>query len=326
MVGPGRVVVSLDFELAWGTIDKPAEGAALLSDDGGREREYLDRLLAVCDSLRLPITFATVGHLHLGSCDGHQSEAHPDGWFDRDPQTDAEADPLFYAPNAVRRIREADADHEIATHTFSHVICDSVSREVVDWELEQVARVHEAVGLDRPTSLVAPRNRLTSFDLLREHDVEVVRIPRPAPGTTSAEQWTNRVKQWTVDQGVPATDPYVRNGVTVTESTPYPSLTTVLLPNGQREPHAPFRAIPESVRKRRHEQFLLDAVETASRTGETVHLWSHLYNLSNEAQWDAIETFLRALASYRDEGEVVVETMSELAAETPAAKRSIQRT
>lgn len=326
MVGPGRVVVSLDFELAWGTIDKPAEGAALLSEDGSIEREYLDRLLSVCDRLGLPLTFATVGHLHLDSCEGHQSDAHPAEWFDRDPQTDAETDPLFYAPDAIRRIREADADHEIATHTFSHVICDSVSREVVDWELERVARVHEANGLDRPTSLVAPRNRLTSFDALRDHGIEVVRIPRPPPGETTAEQLTNRFRQWTVGQGPPVSEPYVRDGVTVTESSPYPSLTTVLLPNGRREPYAPLRALPASMRQRRQERFLLDALDAARRTGETVHLWSHLYNLSNEAQWRSIETFLHALAEYRDKGEIVVETMSDLAAESPDVRRSVQRT
>lgn len=326
MVGPGRVVVSLDFELAWGTIDKPAEGATLLSEDGSTERRYLHRLLSVCERLQLPITFATVGHLHLDSCDGHQSDAHPDEWFHRDPRSDVDTDPHFYAPDAVRRIREADADHEIATHTFSHVICDSVSPEVVDWELEQVARVHEANGLDRPTSLVAPRNRLTSFEVLRDHGIEVVRIPRPSPGKTTAEQLATRFRQWTFDREPPVTDPYVRDGVTVTESTPYPSLTSVLLPNGQREAHAPFRAVPVSVRKRRHERFLLDALDTASRTGGTIHLWSHLYNLSDEAQWEVIETFLHALAEYRDDGEVVVETMGDLAAESTDARRSVQRT
>lgn len=326
MVGPGRVVVSLDFELAWGTIDKPTEGAQLLSADGSAERRYLDRLLAVCDSRRVPLTFATVGHLHLGTCDGHRSEVHPDSWFDRDPQSDAETDPHFYAPDAIDRIREADVDHEIATHTFSHVICDSVSREAVEWELEQVAAVHEANGLGPPTSLVAPRNRLSSFDVLRDHDIEVVRVPRPSPGDTTIEQWANRFRQWALDPGPPVAEPHVREGVTVTESTPYPSLTTVLLPNGQREPYTPFRGIPESVRQRRQEQFLLDALDAARRTGETVHLWTHLYNLSNEAQWEPIETFLHALAEYRDEGEVVVETMSDLAVERPNAKRSVQRT
>lgn len=325
MSGPGRVVVSLDFELAWGTIDKPSERARLLSEDGSVERAYLDRLLSLCDRLRIPITFATVGHLHLDSCDGHRPRGHPDGWFDADPETDAETDPQFYAPDALDAIRDTDVDHEIGTHTFSHAICDSVSGETVEWELDRVAAVHDANELDRPRSLVAPRNRLPRLDVVRDSDIDVVRVSRPAPAESRAEQLTNRLRQWAGDFEPPLADPYVRDGVTVTESTPQPSLTTVMLPNGQRDVFPPFRAIPTSIRQRRHERYLLDAIDAARRSGQTVHLWSHLYNLSNDAQWQPIESAFRTIAAYRDAGEMTVETMSDLTPERSEIERSESR-
>lgn len=323
---PGTIIVSLDFELAWGTIDRSNAGAELLSEDGRTERQYLDRLLALCDRLQVPVTFATVGHLHHSSCDGHRTPEHPGGWFDRDPETDVETDPQFYAPDAVNAIREADAGHEIGTHTFSHVLCDSVSREVLDWEFDRIAEVHEANGLDRPTSFVAPRNRLPSLDALRENGVEVVRAPRPTPAETTVGQCANRLRQWAGTSAPPIVEPYVRKGVTVTESTPYPSLTTVMLPNGQREPLAAFRRIPETLRQWWHRRYLLNALETASRTGGTLHLWSHLYNLANEAQWEPIEAVLRAIAEYRDAGDVVVRTMGDLKSERASAERTSRDT
>jgi len=42
------------------------------------------------------------------------------------------------------------------------------------------------------------------------------------------------------------------------------------------------------------------------------HLWSHVWDLANDAQWPQVEAFLRRLANRRGSGGVVTKTMAEL--------------
>lgn len=316
----GTVTISLDFELAWGMCERPAAVDAVMSEDRRTESEYLDRLLELCDRLRIPVTFATVGHLFLEGCDG----AHPDvGAGDglaADPATDRRTDPLYYAPDLVDRIRAATTDHEIATHTFSHVRCDRVPASTVASELAAAADRHEERGLEPPRTLVAPRNRLPDYDVLRESGIETVRVPRPRPAASDVGRHLRRLREWTVDRTVPVGTPTVREGIVEQYSTPFPSLTAVHLPTGRADPLAPFRTVPTRLRQRRHEAYLLGALETAREAGAHAHFWTHVYNFANESQWAPIESLLRAVAAFRERGEIQVRTMGEVA-ESVAAER-----
>lgn len=312
MGSQGRLTISLDFELAWGLRDDLSLARALLSGDRRAETAYLQRLLERCDRLDIPITFATVGHLFLESCDG--THAVRSNGSDPDPGTNATEEPLFYAPDLIERIRTAETAHEIGTHTFSHVICDSVSRSVVDCELKEVADVHERNGLAPPRSFVAPRNRLPDYDVLAANGIEVVRVPHRTPARTEPEKYASRIRNWVFEDAPAVAEPTRANGVIETRSTSFPSLTAVHLPNGRQGPPLPFRAIPLGVRQRYHESYLERSLETAIEEGASLHLWSHLYNFSNEAQWEPISSFLETVARYRDEGLVRIETMGDLEA------------
>lgn len=305
----GTVTISIDFELAWGMADRIETAYDIISHRRRAETAYLGRLLDICDRLEIPLTFATVGHLFLDSCDGvHAKLPRTDG-LRVDPGTDSECDPLFYAPDLIESIRRAEVPHEIGTHTFSHVICDSVPSSVVDQELKAVADIHERNGLKPPRSLVAPRNRLPDYDVLRENGIEIVRVPQPLPADTEVGKYGARLRTWITNPSPVIGRSTVIDGVSETYATPYPSLTAVHLPNGRANPLVPFRIVPRTVRQRAHESYLRRALETAIERETNLHLWTHLYNLSNPSQWEPIRSFLHALADYRNEGQVHVERM-----------------
>ena len=147
----GTVVISLDAELAWGFHDLET----LPSERISRARDAWLELLECFDEYSVPATWAVVGHLFLDSCDGvHEELSSLPGWFDRDPGGTAEAHPEWFGPELVAAIQNAAVDHEIGTHTFSHVECgaERTSAEVVRVELEAISVLaHRHLNKSRPT-------------------------------------------------------------------------------------------------------------------------------------------------------------------------------
>jgi len=299
------VTISIEVELAWGVHDIDERGH--LSKDGVAERRALRRLLAHCDEVGVPISFDVVGHLLADSCDGDHDSPHPEGWFDADPGTDAEDAPLFYAPEAVRDIRARSTDHELCTHTHSHTICGAVDSETVAWELDRAqASLRELTGSET-VSVVPPRHSEPEASTLREHGVETARLSRDTSGNGTLE----RVRELVFGPH-PVYEPRVVDGVVETYCTSYPSLAASTLPSGQRAAPAPFRVLPVRVRQALHRRYLSRAVDAAVEGDGDCHLWCHLYDLANDAQWPPVRDFLTELAARRDRGEVDVVTMAAL--------------
>lgn len=286
----GSATISVEIELGWGFHDyaDPCD-VPELSDDGEKEHEALDWFLSICDDAGVPVTFDIVGHLLLPSCEGNHDGPHPEGWFKRDPGTDADTDPLFYFPEAVEKIRDTEIDHEICTHTFSHVLCDEISNEVLDWEIERAAEVHD----DDIVSLVPPRHRKPSYDVLRKNGVGVVRL------TVDKEPPANLARRyiWTLTRDHPLDRPTETNGVVETRTSPFMTLTASYLSRGVSSPHPAYRLIPRRLRQRTHERFLLSGLDAASHEDANVHYWTHLYNMANKAQRKPIRRFVETLGN-----------------------------
>lgn len=152
----GTVVISVDAELGWGLhdLDSPPreriEGARL----------GWNRLVDLFDEFDLPATWAVVGHLLLDGCDGvHADHPTPAGWFARERDSWRARPDLRFGPDLVRRVVDADATHELACHSFSHVPFDdprtteALARAELDASIE-AASVH-GLAFD---SFVFPRN------------------------------------------------------------------------------------------------------------------------------------------------------------------------
>lgn len=175
MSSDGAVVVSLDFELSWGS-----HGLGGTPDVEEQRRENVVRLLDLFEDLDAPVTWAVVGHLFLDRCDGvHADMARPygplgDTWYDVDPGTSLSADPSYYARDLVTQIRDSAVKHEIGTHTFSHILCDQAGRDTVARELNYCQELASALGVDL-RSLVFPQNRVGHLDAVSQAGIEVFR-------------------------------------------------------------------------------------------------------------------------------------------------------
>lgn len=176
---PGRVTISIEIELGWGVhdLDNYEEAISNISESRKRETKALSQLLSLCENYHIPVTFDVVGHLLMENCTGHHQGPHPNGWFDRDPGTSVDKNPLFYAPDLVEMIMESDINHEICTHTFSHTPCSKFSSDVVGWEIDEAIKLHQEKLNRDINSMVPPRHSPPPLDILHNKNINVIRMP-----------------------------------------------------------------------------------------------------------------------------------------------------
>jgi hypothetical protein len=72
--------------------------------------------------------------------------------------------------------------------------------------------------------------------------------------------------------------------------------------------------MPRRARQWIQERYLRAVLDAAIRNDSYVHLWTHLWDMSNEGQWLPIESFLETLVTYVADGRVEIHTMASLAA------------
>ncbi|WP_368279063.1 polysaccharide deacetylase family protein [Halorussus ruber] len=288
----------------------------------GREAETraLDRFLDACDRYNVPISFDVVGHLFHDSCSDDHEGPHQKDWFDEDPGSDIKSDPIFYAPDLTARIRQSLVQHEICTHTYSHLLCDETAPEVVQWELRRVEEIHESEGLPKPRSIVFPRHLEPPLSVLEPTAIEVVRRPVESAGPPNS--FPPAKYHWILFRTHPATELYRDGDILVTPCTPYPSLTSQALPQGTQRVHPAFRVLPTAVRRKLHRRYLHNAIDTAIREDAHVHLWTHLHNMANNHQLSVIERAFEYLATRQRRGDVVVRPMCELVKSIDGPPRS----
>lgn len=301
----GVVTLSLELELGWGMHD--LQEYSHLSENREKETEALKRLLSLSEKHEIPITFDVVGHLLHDSCSGSHPGPHSDGWWEEDPGTDDKSHPHFYAPDLVSLIQTQEVDHELATHTYSHILNDEASLQQLDDELTKVKAVHGKFGIPRPKSIVTPRHQLSDYSILSKHGIEVIR--RPIEGY--APTFSNPISKawWLLTRDHPMSELQTREGILETTVTSHPSLTSVTLPNGQSSPHPVFSTIPRQARRSLHQRYLINAIDRAAAEDSHLHLWTHVYNMANDDQWAPIQTALSHLATQRDNGDIVVKPM-----------------
>lgn len=308
----GVVTISMEIELGWGLHDKSRYNH--LSENALSEQETLTFLLAQCDKYNIPVSFDVVGHLLDESCSGHHQGPYPNNWWSEDPGTNYKMDPLFYNPELVDNIDTAETKHEICTHTYSHILCEQVSDELLDHELGLVTQLYRENELTKPSSIVAPRHQHPNYHILKKHGIDVIRTPSPDYESPS---WVDRVGPvgsflWILSRQHPTAALTYSDGVVETYSTSYPSLTAPHLPNGQAPSHPAFRVIPQSMRQRIHARYIRSAVDEAIKKNRHVHFWTHLFNMANEAQYPVILSTFKYLSGCRKRGEIMIKKMNEL--------------
>jgi Polysaccharide deacetylase len=180
---PGSFVISLDFELRWGTRDqdRPASASQLLNS-----RDVVCRLLDLFHSSDISATWATVGFLFAESRE-ELSHFLPDllptyeqirlNPYGEKIGSDERDDPLHFAPSLIRKIQECPRQ-EIGTHTFSHYYCLEPGQNNAQFraDLQSAYRIAKARGIQL-RSIVFPRNQVNHAMLpaLRQHGITCLR-------------------------------------------------------------------------------------------------------------------------------------------------------
>ncbi|MFC5972349.1 polysaccharide deacetylase family protein [Halomarina salina] len=300
------VVISLDAELAWGFHDLQDPPVERIE----HARGSWNRLVDLFERGDVPATWAVVGHLFLDECDGTHAD-HPaagDGWFATDPGGDRVANPNWFGRDLLDRIRESDVDHDIGSHTFSHVEFGKAdtSREVADAELRLANEAAEAYGVDLD-SLVFPRNNVGHLDVLADNGFTCYR--------------GNQVPRWY--HRLPVTAPGKFAEYALGLSTP-PVFDPTVDEHGLVNVPASlylygFEGAARSLVSPLTDQPILRQVkaglESLARRDEGVfHLWLHPNNVVTEADFQRMVAVVDLINEYRRNHDVTVETMRDVAA------------
>jgi len=294
------VVFSLDAELAWGFHD--ADRLPRDRIDAGRDawQWLLDRF----EAYSVPCTWAVVGHLFLDACDGTHAD-HPavDGWFDRDPGADERTAPTWYAPSLVSAVLDSDVDHEIASHSFSHVEFDApgTDRRIARAELERSLAVAGERGIELD-SLVFPRNRVGHRDVVADAGFTTYRGVGP-------DRWYHGTPVRPVGKGLSyavgrSPPPVVTPTVDEQGLVDVPASLNLFAFQGPARRFVSAVTGDPVVRKVR-----LGLRELAGRERGVLHLWLHPNSLTTGQDFERMERVLELVDRYREEQGLRVETM-----------------
>ena len=295
VVPVGSVVVSVDAELGWGFHDQ-VEPPPHRVESG---RPGWIALLEQFDEYDVPATWAVVAHLVLDSCDGrHDDHPSPDGWFDRERGEWRDRPDLRFDRALVERIVDAGADHELASHSFSHVLFEdpAVDREIA---VAEAHRSRELLGeIDRPpTTFVFPRNEVKHRSVLAECGYECYRGRNPFPEGFAG----------VVDGLVFGEDALVRPSVDEYGLVNLPpSLFLFDFEGTSRTVVESIWADPVVERVRR-------GVDAAAKSDAVFHVWLHPNNVSEARDVDRIRAVLEYVDRVRSDTDLRVETMRTVA-------------
>lgn len=173
----GFINITIDLELGWSrarrgdTVSPTREALKRSQIARATIREFLD----LCNTYKIPITFAIIGHLATTDCSSHQKPPAykpywmNDDWYAIDPCSRIEENKDFYGFDLVEDIINSKVNHEIASHGFSHVDLsdESVNREVAQFEIAESFRILKTLD-KRLAIFVYPNNNVAFTSILKD--------------------------------------------------------------------------------------------------------------------------------------------------------------
>lgn len=288
----GIFILSLDTEIAWGT---DSGDLFRYEDCFNNYRAIVRRLIAQLDEYQIAATWAVVGHLFLKKND-RRALNRTDG----DAFTD-----WYHAPDVIQAIRGAQMQHEIGTHTFSHIYTNDreVTQEVWEDELKMCRAIHEENQLTI-RSLVFPRNQVAYLDSLPKFGIIAYRGVEQSwyGGLPGLLKRPAHLLDRTLGLPPPTYDPMtLRVGEKLVN---LPASQFLMAYDGLRG------KIPTASRVRQARFGL----ERAARRNHLYHLWFHPFNLgTSEAMFEALAQILAEVRRRREAGDIRVMSMEQAA-------------
>lgn len=273
MESKGALVISIDYEYAWGYADMRLSDADLARIRG--EVAITERLLALFDKYDIPATWAIVGKLFEEGSDPAWSDTH----------------------GLIKKIAGAQAGHEVASHSYAHISYRDAGQEQAHADAKAAAETHARAGLPA-TSFIFPRNLEGNHEVLRAQGFRVYRGLTPR----WYHAWPGPLRRvgHLLDSVLPLYKG-VRPEAGQAGLTNLPDSALLFARNGVR------RLIPVWLMS----YMLVRGMRLAARRGAIFHLWFHPSNFSYDTnnQFFIFEAILADAARMRDASTFDVLTM-----------------
>lgn len=265
----GTFVISLDFELAWGTRGRPAAARVGPYLDGAREA--IRGLLDLFDEFNISATWATVGALLMAQPGAQRRHRMiTSSRFDDIPPGDHISAPNWYAEDILDQILNCPVPQEIGCHTLTHLYVNKepAGRQELADELDLFLELFNELRLPRPRSFVFPKAYQAHFELLAERDFYAYRGPENRwyehlPGTLPAAGMR-------LADSIAGLTPQVRR-------CEHHSRNLSMIPASQF--YAPFMGVGRYVPLQSRVRKAINGLNHAARHGGVYHLWTHPFNL-----------------------------------------------
>ena len=283
-------IISLDVELAWGFIAYSQHKVlTLLRNDSQQGRGTIDWLLRLFEKYQIPATWAMVGHLFLDSKKAREL-INPDmpqfkeGWLDWNLYSSICSMSLYLGRDIVLNIQASPVKHEIGLHSFFHIPF-SCSLEVARAEVEAGVAAAQNLGINL-RSFVFPENKIGHVDVLKNNGFKIFRsrTGRKHESRNLLIKKVNSAIHWIT---APPVLPSQVDGIWV-------------IPRSMSF-HKPL--IPAKI-----------LLGRAIRLKKVFHISLHPWQLLlDKSLLKDLEAFLALVSRKRDEGQIGVMTMGELA-------------
>lgn len=274
-------IISLDVELAWGEFDLGLVEKHKKYYDV--TRECLKSLLCILEKYNIKATFAFVGHLMLDECTMVNGVKHPDiirpnfkwftkDWFFYDPCSNGKTNPIWYGIDILNLIKEASPVHEIASHSFSHIILGDAGcgYDCARSDISKCVEIAIARNI-KLQSFVFPRNCEGYKNILKDYGFQVYR--------GSGDEWYKKIKV----KKLRKIGHFIDEFFAIAPNTSMPTKDDFglyntkgnmlyLSRNGLR------KFIPISSRVKKAQK----GIDKAIKNGEVFHLWFHPFNLATD--------------------------------------------
>lgn len=299
----GQFVISLDLEKYWGVFDSP--NIENYEQNLHAVDTVVERLLTICDAYNVKLTFATVGFLFNKTKEefalntpnelpSYTNKRHNSYSKIEDIVGNENSDNIHCGYHLLKKI-QANKNHEIGTHTYSHYYCLEEGQTISQFEadLKMAIKVGEDFGVDIK-SIVFPRNQINQDYLkvcfnnditsYRGHEKHTIYDPRPY---TESKHPMHRILR--------ILDAYINiTGKHTYDLNQLKSEQIVNIPSSNFfRPYNKRLAILEPLKVNR----VINGMKKAAAENQLYHLWFHPHNFGKDID-ENFQNFEKILKSY----------------------------
>lgn len=277
----GALVISLDFELAWGVRDLYDTNHTYMLRVI-QERKVIPQILNLFEEFDIAATWATVGFLFARTRSELQQFSPPvrpgykNARLDPYLETIGEGewdDPMHYAHQLIEQIRKKKRQ-EIATHTFSHYYCmeQGQTREAFMADIDSAISLAQHNGIQLK-SIVFPRNQHNPEydDILVSRGIVCYRGTEKHPVYRMGERKNSRLPHKRFYRLIDSYWDLSGSHLVSWQGMVKESGLCNIASSRYLRPVANASSLLSELRRKR----IVTAMEEAAKTGKIFHLWTH---------------------------------------------------